>query len=364
MPVLPRGDRVFDAPRRGGPLISDYQDLISLVRGSEPRVVPAVWDFFPCHAGAVGGVSDFLRYYFDVDEKLAAQLRLQELLPEALILPGVFPDLGVIVEVSAFGGRIQWLEDGAPYIGQAVRDPADIDALRPPRAGRDGLMPLQLVQREAMRRKLAERGLKMERWAMCMGPAEVAGLLMGYERFYLGMYDDPQRLHALLRLVTGFLIEWLRVQAEGYGGAEAVCVADHVFSQVPPAQAREFFLPHLQAIFAAFPDAVRLYHNEGRHSAEHIDMVLSFGADVWHFGSDVHALADLYPQVGDRIVLFGGLNPHGVIRHGTPDEVRAAARGALAQAAGRRILFSTGTGTTPDASLDNLRAMVETVASA
>ncbi len=344
--------------------MSDYQDLIALVRGSEPRVLPAVWDFFPCHAGAVGGVADFLRYYFDVDEKLAAQLRLQELLPEALVLPGVFADFGVIVEVSAFGGRMQWLENGAPYIGEAIRDPGDIDALRPPRAGRDGLMPLQLVQRETLRRKLAERGLEMARWAMCMGPAEVCGLLMGYERFYLAMYDDPPRLHALLRLVTDFLAGWLRVQADAYGGAEAVCVADHVFSQVPPAQAEEFFLPHLQALFGAFPDAVRLYHNEGRHSDQHIDMVLSFGADVWHFGSDVHALAELYPQIGDRIVLFGGLDPHGVIRHGTPDDVRAAARDALAQAKGHRLLFSTGTGTTPDTSLANLRAMVETVAPA
>ncbi|MFW6161367.1 MAG: uroporphyrinogen decarboxylase family protein [Planctomycetota bacterium] len=340
----------------------DYQDLAALVRGSEPRVIPAVWDFFPCHAGAVGGVSDFLRYYFDVDEKLAAQVQLKELLPQALVLPGVFPDLGVIVEVSAFGGRVQWLEDGAPYIGAAIRDPADIDGLTPPRPGKDGLMPLQLVQRETMRRKLAERGLEMERWVMCMGPAEVAGLLMGYERFYLALYDEPQRLHALLRLVTGFLVEWLGVQREAYGGAEAVCVADHVFSQVPPAQAREFFQPHLQAIFAAFPDAVRFYHNEGRHSPEHVEMVLRFGADVWHFGSDVHALADLYPQVGDRIVLFGGLNPHGVIRHGTPDAVRAAARDALAQAAGHRILFSTGTGTTPDTPLANLQAMVEAAA--
>ena len=339
----------------------DYDDLTDLVRGTSSRtVLPAVWDFFPCHAGAVGAGADMLEYYLDVDTKLALQLKLAELLPEALILPGLFPDLGVIVEVSAFGGRIQWLKGGAPYIGQALHEPADIDRLRLPRPGLDGLMPLALAQRETMRRKLQARGIEMEPWTITMGPAEVAGLLMGYERFYLGLYDDPARLHTLLEMATEFIIAWLRVQSEAYGGARAVCVADHVFSQVPPALAREFFLPHEQAIFAAFPEAVRIYHNEGRHSDEHIAMVLELGADVWHFGSDVHALSELYPKIGDAIVLFGGLNPHGVIGHGTPDEVRAATRSALAEAEGHRILFSSGTGTTPETTLANLRAMVAT----
>ena len=343
--------------------MATYQDLIALVRGScPPRPIPAIWDFFPCHAAAVGGVPDFMRYYFDVDEKLAIQLRLKELLPEALVLPGVFADLGVVVEVSAFGGRIQWAEDGAPFVGAVIGDPRDIDRLQRPTPGRDGLMPLQLVQREAMRRKVKERGLEMERWAMCMGPAEVSGLLMGYERFYLTMYDDPARLHRLLGLVTEFLVDWLRVQDKAMGGAEVVCVADHQCSQVTPSQLREFIFPYMQAIYAEFAGPVCVYHNEGRHSDEHIDMVLDFGADVWHFGSDVHALPDLYAKVGDRIVLFGGLNPHGVIRSGTPDDVRRATREALDAAAGRRVLLSTGTGTTSDTTLANQRAMVETVA--
>ncbi len=340
----------------------DYQDLISLVRDPlQPRVLPAIWDFFPCHAGAIGGVPNFLRYYFDADEKLRLQLKLKELLPDALILPGVFADFGVIVEVSAFGGRIQWFEGGAPYIGDVIRDPRDIDHLKPPRPGLDGLMPLVLTQREVMRRKLKDQGIEMERWAMSMGPAEVAGLLMGYERFYLGLYDEPQRLHALLGLITEFIIAWLKKQDEAFGGVEVLCVADHVVNQVPPALLREFILPHEQAIFAAFPNAVRIYHNEGRHATDHIDMVLRFGADVWHFGSDVHPIGELLAKVGDRMVLFGGLNPHGALRKGTPDDVRAETRRVLAEARGHRLLLSSGTGTTPDTTLENLRAMVGSI---
>ena len=59
------------------------------------------------------------------------------------------------------------------------------------------------------------------------------------------------------------------------------------------------------------------------------------------------------------VVLFGGLNPHGAMRVGTPDEVREETRAVVEAAKGRRLILSTGTGTTPEATLANQRAMVE-----
>ena len=148
----------------------DYSDLINLVRGPQPeKPLPCIWDFFPCHAGAIGRVPNFLDYYLDVDQKLQLQLKLQDLMPEALILPGIFPDLGVIVEVSAFGGQIRWFEQGAPFIGEAIRNLKEIDALKMPATGLTGLMPLALNQREIMRRKLKEMGREMEYWGMSTG---------------------------------------------------------------------------------------------------------------------------------------------------------------------------------------------------
>ena len=340
----------------------NYQDVIALVRNdSQPRALPAIWDFFPCHAAAVGGVPNFTRYYFDVDEKLQIQRKFKSLIPEAVILPGVFPDLGVVVTASAFGGSIRWFDQGAPFIGETIRSPEEIDSLALPEPGLAGLTPLWLVQREIMQRKLVEQGKELERWAMSMGPAEVAGLLMGYDKLYYAFYDERKRLTKLMELITEFIIGWLRVQNDAMGGADLLCVADHMFSQVPPDLSRQFVLPCLQRVFAAFPNAVKLYHNEGRHSDEHIAMVLEFGADIWHFGSDVHALGDILTKTQDRVVLFGGLNPLGVMRHGTPDDVRKATREALRAVRGHRMLFSTGTGTTPEATLENQRAMVETV---
>ena len=93
-------------------------------------------------------------------------------------------------------------------------------------------------------------------------------------------------------------------------------------------------------------------------------MVLDFGADIWHFGSDQHDISELYSKVGDEIVLFGGLDPHGVMRFGKPDEVRNETRRVLHASQNRRLLLSTGTGTTPETTLENQRAMIETAAAA
>ena len=337
----------------------DYNDLIELV--GDPTcsgVIPCFYDFAPCHAGAVSGIADMMRYYFDVDEKLECQLRLKELLPEALIFPGVFADFGVIAEVSAFGGQMLWFENGAPFIHPCLREVAQIDALKAPKPGYSGLTAAVLAQQAAMQSRLRSRGMAMERFAMSMGPAEISGLLLGYDRFYLGLYDDPRRIKTLLGMVTEFVIAWLKKQGEAFGGAEVLMVADHVCHQVRPQQLNEFILPMISAVFAEFPRAVKVYHNEGLHSPAHIESVLKFGADVWHFGSDVHPLPDLFARVGDRMVLFGGLNPHGVIRTGSPAEVFAEAKAAAAAARGKRLILSSGTGTTPDAPLDNVRAMV------
>ena len=60
------------------------------------------------------------------------------------------------------------------------------------------------------------------------------------------------------------------------------------------------------------------------------------------------------------MVPFGGINPHGPMRHGTPEAVRTDTREVMAAAKGRRILLSTGTGTSPEVTLENMRAMIET----
>jgi uroporphyrinogen-III decarboxylase len=52
------------------------------------------------------------------------------------------------------------------------------------------------------------------------------------------------------------------------------------------------------------------------------------------------------------------------MRFGKPNEVRDETLKVLQASKNRRLLLSTGTGTTPETTLENQRAMVETAADA
>jgi len=236
---------------------------------------------------------------------------------------------------------------------------AEVDGIRPPTPGEAGLTPLLLMQMKEIRRRLRPQGRDLDRIVKSMGPAEVCGLLLGYENYFTSLFDDPARMKTLMEMVTAFIIQWLRLQERIVGEAQVLQLADHVPCQVSAEHFRELIFPYLRAIYAEFPEPVKIYHNEGFHSDEHIQLVRQLGADIWHFGSDVHSLADFFGKVGDTLVPFGGINPHGPMRHGTPEAVRAETRAAVQAARGRRILLSTGTGTTPETTLQNVRAMVE-----
>jgi len=339
----------------------DYRDLVNFVRGPvREKPLIAIWALPPNTAGVVGGIPDMIRYYFDVEERIRLEKELKDLLPEALILPGFWPSLGVVVEASAFGGQMIWSRKGAPHIFPAFRSIREVDSLKMPKPGEAGMTPLFLTQMETMRRILKGQGLDVDPLIKSMGPAEICGLLLGYENYFLGLYDEGKRLKSLMEMVTEFIIQWLHLQQKAQGEPLLLQLAEHVPHQVSPEHLKEFILPYLQAIYAEFPGQVKVYHNEGLHSDEHIKVVLRFGADIWHFGSDVHDLSELYARIGDAIVPFGGVNPHGPIRKGTPDQVRAETREVLKAARGRKLLLSTGTGTTPETTLENVRAMVET----
>ena len=213
-----------------------------------------------------------------------------------------------------------------------------------------------------MRRTLNRQGLGVDKLIKSMGPAEVTGLLLGYENYFLSLYEDQIRLKRLMEMVTEFIIEWLHLQETSLGEAELLQIADHVPSQVNPEHMEKFILPYLRAIYSEFPNLVKIYHNEGFHSDRHIEDVLQFGADIWHFGSDVHRLSDVYDKICDAMVTFGGINPIGPMRYGSPEEVRKETKEVLTAARGRRLLLSTGTGTSPEVTLENIRAMIETAA--
>ena len=50
-------------------------------------------------------------YYQGLELKLDTQIKLQDEFPDFLLLPGIWPDFGVVAEPSAFGCEVIWEEN-------------------------------------------------------------------------------------------------------------------------------------------------------------------------------------------------------------------------------------------------------------
>jgi uroporphyrinogen decarboxylase len=116
--------------------------------------------------------------------------------------------------------------------------------------------------------------------------------------------------------------------------------------------------PYYTRIFDAYPNALKLYHNEGEITRilQHIP---KFGTDVFHFGTDAKKTKEV---IGDKVCLLGNLDPVRVMQNGTAETVTAEALEVLEAAApgGGLILCAAGAYGV-DTPRENIRALLESV---
>jgi hypothetical protein len=188
---------------------------------------------------------------------------------------------------------------------------------------------------------------------------------LGWEYFTTLMYDYPDLLE-----------EWLeaRHQAEL---RRVACIADprripialtyddlayKNSTLISPKWLRAHWLPRLARLVAAWHqrDALCLFHSDGNLWPVLADLV-SVGIDGLNplevlAGMTVKAVRERYP----RLFLTGGIDVSQLLPLGTPDEVRAACRQAIAEASGRGYLMGSSTELHWDVKLENAIAMFET----
>lgn len=150
-----------------------------------------------------------------------------------------------------------------------------------------------------------------------LGPLETAATMMNYTNFSVGIYDSPVLLHKLLDIITDGLIYSLIEQQKINGKLKRVFMCDHMSHQVSRAVFDEFCFPYYKRIFDEFPEAVKIYHNEGNllHIA---DEVLDFGANIIHFGVSTTKLKDV---LRNKVILMGNLDPIEIMLKGNEEIV-------------------------------------------
>jgi uroporphyrinogen decarboxylase len=337
------------------------RDFLTAASLKEPETVPAViWGVALWYTKKLGIKAR--DYYQSLELKLEVQIKLQEQFPDALMLPGIWPDFGVAAEASAFGCPIVWDENQAPSARPAITDIRQVLKFKNIDMKTSGLLPDVLKTHEYFLDKIPKHFIDdygyLDGSVFLLGPLETAALIRGYVDFLLDLLDQPVLVHSLLRIITDKQIEWLQYLETRIGKLKRLFLADHFPTQISPEHFEEFFLPYIKKIFEAFPYAITLWHNEGEVS-HIIDRVPELKCNIFHFGTDA---AETKKVLGGKVCLMGNIDPVMHMQSSSAQQVHDECLRVLTQAApgGGFILCAAG-GYGVDTLDENVYSMLNSV---
>ena len=246
----------------------------------------------------------------------AENLRAQASLP-GINLPSLFADYGTISTARYWGGTVHGHQEQVhPYIDPVAQTLEEALALRPAAVDdpqQDAHRGLELWRRVSQR--LGTQSLWLRTPDM-QGTLNTAGLIMNQEELMMGMYAEPQLVHAFLDKVCSFLIEYarhLRQQTQGricgniwpytfYTPKQGVALTEDLMPLLPADLYREFGIPYLRKIQQALGGLhIHCCGNWGHHVANLRESGLKIDAMEFHHPDT--RLEELEPLAGTTVFI-------------------------------------------------------------
>jgi uroporphyrinogen decarboxylase len=265
------------------------------------------------------------------------------------------------VSAQAMGATVGAPADDQPFGGlggPTIGTPQAIDRIPPPDPGGQGRYPLML---EALERIVAALGKEVFIVA-CFDqyPFSLAAQLMGLDQIMLKLTDDRPMVLALMERCLEYGVAYGRTL--GAVGADLLSGGDSPAGLIGPRPYAEVAWPFEQRLIGGLKKAA------GKPVSLHVcgnarpilPGMAATGADVLEVDHQVD-LAEACGIVGERIGLWGNIDPVGVLAQGTPDSVRRTTHETLSQMKkGRhhRFVLSSGCTLAVETPPENLLAML------
>lgn len=300
------------------------------------------------------GIS-ILDYLSDDRLWLQANLKATRQFPDVMFLPGFWAEYGMCTEPSAFGARCTWPQNDFPFARKMLHDYADVRRLEKPNCRTDGMCPFVIKRLEHTRPKIEEEGHQI-RFATSRGPMNIATYLLGHTETLIGVKTNPDEIHALLQIVTQFIVDWLHYQADVFPSIDGMLLLDDLIGFLGEEDFQQFVVPYFKQICDSLDVSVKALHNDchGLITARHL---AEMGFNLFNFSFE-HGLDEMRRAAGETVTLLGNIPPREVLAQGTPDDVRRSVAEALASVEDkRRIILSVGGGTPPDVPTANIEAL-------
>lgn len=251
------------------------------------------------------------------------------------------------------GAPVRFSEDDVPTVTERlIHDEEEAKALAIPSVGSGRTACYLQAIREASA-TITDRPVL----AGMIGPFSLAARLLDVSEIMMDCYDEPETVHLVLEKVTAFLTQYASAYKEA--GANGVMIAEPVAGLLSPALEEEFSSPYVRSIVDAVQDEsfAVIYHNCGANTPMMLDSILSTGCAAYHFGNAIDLERDILKQVSSDVLILGNIDPVGVLRAGSPQEVREATLALLERCARYpNFVLSSGCDIPPCAPWVNLEA--------
>jgi uroporphyrinogen decarboxylase len=341
-------------------------------------VIPAI-----AHRFLVPQVSTRFRdYYSDPETMLRTQLLGQKWLMENVRTDaysitgawvGAWTDFQNTFESGSLGCEVIFPDDDIPWVGDCwVKRDDDLKRLEAIDFIHTGINARQIAYRRAMMDVAEKYPVRFQGGPIFYPGANpalthtsdglfgVAGDLMGQVDLFAGVYERPDFVRELLRIVTDKLIEWLDFcwEEENLPTPRDFAWTDDLAVSLSAKSYRELVLPEEQRLRFHF-DGYAALHMCGRsdHLLEIFRDDLKIN-ELQGFGWQV-SLDRIASALAGRVVLIGNINP-ALIHTGTPEQVRQAVREVIDKLAGYRgLIIQDGNNIPPGSPLENINAMIE-----
>lgn len=338
--------------------MNGYQRVMAVLRGELPDRVPVCLHNFLTAAREAGiSLEQSL-----TDAEAAARAHLQAV--ETYGYDCILIDLDTTMLAEAMGAERDCTPGEPGHIAApAIASLDEVGKLRPVDPERDGRIPVLLeairIMARAVGRRVAIRG-NCDQCAFSL-----AGLLRGMENFMMDLVSEPDHPGLQRLLEVSYQSHLATHRAVKRAGAEFTSFGDSPAGPdvVSPAVFQRFARPYQERLLRelAADGIFTVIHICGNTSAilDQLAQYPACGFELDYKTDPVLAKA----TAGREHVLFGNIDPSGVVALGTVEQVRDASRRLIEMwKPGGRFVLNAGCALPAMTPPDNIRALVAAAA--
>jgi len=286
---------------------------------------------------------------------LAAEVTLLPVTQLGVDAAIIFADILLVLE--PLGIDFEFTKDDGPRIGEPVRTAAQVDRVAEKIDAEEQLsyvMQAIRTTRAALPKDVPLIGFAGAPFTLASYVVEGGGS-RNYHHAKKLMLGDTGAWNVLMTKLTDAVAAYLNAQIAA--GAQAVQLFDSWVGALSPSEYRRFVQPHVKRLFDALDRSVPHIHF-GTGNPELYPLMREAGGDV--IGLDWRVdLGAMWDSLGD-VAVQGNLDAAAILA--PVDAMKREADEVLASAAGRPgHIFNLGHGIMPEASPDQVRALVDHV---